>query len=129
MIKINYYYLLGNDKKNVSPLKIEVAGLNLAGLTIECRTYTKSGSEICLFYNNQKLGRYTYNRNSFPGIEYNVEMACDIYQVISSKFSKDYFYLEDSKLFEIASSIIKKCEFHQGIHIPQHNYEVLVTFY
>jgi hypothetical protein len=60
---------------------------------------------------------------------YQTEMACDIYQTISSKLPKDYFYLDVSKLFEITPLIIEKCEFHQGIHIPQYNYEVLVTFY
>lgn len=129
MVKINDYYPLGRINKILSPLNIEVAGLNLAGLTIECRTYTKSGSEIYIYYNDQKLGRYTYNRDSFPKREYHVEMACDIYQVISSKFPSNHFYLEDSKLFEITPLIIDKCEFHQGVHISQYSYEVLVTFY
>lgn len=125
MVKINDYYPLGKDKKTISPLNIDVAGLNLAGFKIEARTYTKSGSEICIYHNDQKLYRYTYKREMFP--TYQTEMACDIYQAISSILPS--INLEISKLFEITPLIIEKCEFHQGIHIPQHNYEVLVTFY
>lgn len=127
MIKINYYYPLGREKKTLSPLNIDVSGLNLAGFTIECRTNTKRGSEVYIYYNDQKIDHYTYSREMFP--VYQTEMACDIYQTISSKLPKDYFYLDVSKLFEITPLIIEKCEFHQGIHIPQYNYEVLVTFY
>lgn len=124
-MKIESYYPRGKEKKKNSPLCLDVAGLNLAGFKIEARTYTKSGSEIHVYYNDKKICRYTYRREMFS--VYQAEMACDIYQSISSTLP--LINLDISKLFEITPLIIEKCEFHQGVHIPQHNYEVLVTFY
>jgi hypothetical protein len=56
-MKIESYYPRGKENKKNSPLCLDVAGLNLAGFKIEARTYTKSGSEICIYHNDQKLYR------------------------------------------------------------------------
>ena len=124
-MKIESYYPRGKEKKKNSPLCLDVAGLNLAGFKIEARTYTKSGSEIHVYYNDKKICRYTYRREMFS--VYQAEMACDIYQSISSTLPS--INLDISKLFEITPLIIEKCEFHQGRHINEYKYEVLVTFY
>ncbi len=129
-VNIESHYQLGDKNRDVSPLLIEVTGLNLPGITIKARTWKENGAKVYVFYNDKSSSSpELYNRENLP--VYSKKMAEDIalnINAISNLFNLGLQEVLDEDFFEVCDLIAYKCERHGGMTIAAYDYEVLVTF-
>ena len=130
IVEIESRYELGDKKRDISPLLIEVKGLELPGITIKARTWKESGAKVYVFYEDKSSSSPTlYNRENSP--VYTKQMAKDIalnINAISSLFNLGLQEVLDEHFFEVCDLITYKCQRHGGMPISGYDYEVLVTF-
>lgn len=127
-MKITENYPNGGTNKMWEPLHLEVTGLDLPGITIQGRTWTRDGAEMSIFYNGNKMsdGNYDYHRSL--GYQSNMARAAaedinNIYEILELPNLAD-----KDQLLPIMNTVRNKCESRYGNRLPDSEYEILVIF-
>lgn len=127
-MKITEVYPKGGINKIQEPLNLEVAGLNLPGITILGRTWTRDGAEITIFYNGEQMMNHNYDYHR--SLSYQYDMARDTAEDINIIFEMNRLSVLVTKddLLPVMKQIRDKCESRYGNHLPNSDYEILVSF-
>jgi len=118
----------GGTNKMWEPMHLEVTGLNLPGITIQGRTWTRDGAEIFIFYNGEQMSNHNYDYHRI--LCYQNKMARDASEDVNLIFEICGISAETSidDLLPIMNTVRNKCESRYGNRLPDSEYEILVIF-
>ncbi len=127
-MQITETYPRGGSNKMWEPLHLKVSGLNLPGITIIGRTWTRDGAEMAIFHNGEPMNTRRYDYHQHLGYESlmardaaeDANFILEMHGIAGSVSSED--------LLPVMKLVRAKCESRYGNRIPGEEYEVLVEF-
>ena len=127
-MEIKEVYPNGGTNKMWEPMHLEVTGLNLPGITIQGRTWTRDGAEMSIFYNGDKMSDGNYDYHLSLGYQSDMARAAaedinNIYEILELPNLAD-----KDQLLPIMNAVRNKCESRFGNRLPNSEYEILVIF-
>ena len=127
-MKITEIWPKGGHNKMWEPQHLEISGINLRGITIQGRTWTRDGAEISIFYNGEKMSNYNYDYHRIRC--YENKMARDASEDINLIFEMYGIAVETciDDLLPIMQEVRDKCESRYGNQLLDTDYEILVIF-